>query len=353
MSFNKTDHKYYFELPCTVSMQGKLSIIMLSVPFRMLKRFVAYNNTGHVLERSQREINPLRVRKLVQYLMDAHHTEQPFIIPPLIANSNRHIEIELVGNSCIGTARLPMDAELDFFDGQHRCAAIIEYSAHIDDGSSVMVMLTQEIPLQQRQQFFSDINNNAAKPSATISMAYNSRDQLTSQLLSMFSTHNVFAEITDFEHNTVPSGSDYLVSFKPLCDATAKFVGSGEARMNPEQLITVWEAWLNLTAVADVQGIKLSDYRKDYIQFYTVMLNAFGMAVQQLRDGRAPEEIATLINSLAIATDTREKEAFFTVSNWSGFCVSILDGKTKIQADVSAQRRAGARLADVIRQGKF
>lgn len=353
MSFNTVDQKYYFELPCTTSMQGSLLIIMLSVPFRMLKRFVAFNNTGHVLERSQRELNPLRVKKLVQYLLDAHHNKQPFIIPPLIANSNKFIDIEMFGNASVGMARVPMDAELDFFDGQHRCAAIIEYTRHIDDGSSVLVMLTQQIPLQQRQQFFSDINNNVSKPSATISMAYNSRDRLTGELLDIFSTHCVFSGITDFEHNTVPAGSDYLVSFKPLCDATAKFIGTGNGRMSREQLITLWEAWLNLTAVSDVQGIRLAEYKKDFIQFYTVMLNAFGLAVQQLRDGRTPEEIGTLINSLAVATDTGEKERFFTISNWKGYCVTTDGEKVKIQSDLAAQRRAGARLAEVLRNGAF
>lgn len=353
MSYSTVDQQYYFELPCTTSMQGNLLIIMLSVPFRMLKRFVAVNNTGHVLERSQREINPLRVKKLVNYLLDAHHNKHPFIIPPLIANSNKHIEVEHFGRTSVGSARVPMDAELDFFDGQHRCAAIIEYARHIDDGSAVMVMLTQQISLSQRQQFFADINNNASKPSATISMAYNSRDRLTSELLDIFSTHPVFSEITDFEHNTVPAGSDYLVSFKPLCDATAKFAGTGDGRMDREQLTAVWESWLDLTAVSAVQGIRLADYRKDFIQFYTVMLNAFGLAVQQLRTEGTPEEVVAAINRLAISANTDSKESFFRINNWLECCVISAGGKVKIQADVSAQRRAGMRLADVLRNGAF
>lgn len=353
MSLNTTDEQYYFEFPCTISTQGNLLVIMMSVPFRMLKRFMAFNNTGHVLDRSQREINPSRVKKIVQYLLDAHHQKQPFILPPIIANSNKVIDVELFGKSSVGMARVPMDAEFDLFDGQHRTAGVIEFARHIEDSSAIGVMLTQQLSLQQRQQFFSDINNNVSKPNATINLAYNSRDQLTSQLLEMFRTHAVFSRITDFEHNTVPAKSDCLVSFKPLCDATAKFIGAGDARLTNEQLITIWEAWLNLTAVNDVAGIPLSSYKKDYIQFYSVMLNAFGMAVQELRAGRSPEEVATLINTLAISTDTRQKEQFFTISSWDGYCVSVAGDRVKIQADVSAQRAAGGRLAEVLRSASL
>lgn len=349
MTYSTVDQQYYFELPCTTSMQGDLLVIMLSVPFRMLRRFVAVNNTGHVLDRSQRELNPVRVKKLVNYLLDAHHKKQPFIIPPLIANSDKHIEVEHFGRASVGLARVPMDAELDFFDGQHRCAAVIEYARHIDDGSAVMVMLTQQLSLTQRQQFFADINNTASKPSATISMAYNGRDQLTSELMSLFSTHPVFREITDFEHNTVPASSNYLVSFKPLCDATARFAGTGDARMSSAQMMAIWDAWLELTAVSAVQGIKLADYRKDYIQFYSVMLNAFGLAVQQLRGDIPAEEIVNAIQALTEATDPGEREEFFRISNWLDYCAVRAGDRIKIQADVSAQRRAGARIANAFR----
>lgn len=349
MTHSTVDQQYYFELPCTTSMQGDLLVIMLSVPFRMLKRFVAVNNTGHVLDRSQRELNPMRVKKLVSYLLDAHQKRQPFIIPPLIANSDQHIAVEHFGRASVGMARVPMDAELDFFDGQHRCAAIIEYARHIDDGSAVMVMLTQQLSLAQRQQFFADINNTASKPSATISMAYNGRDQLTSELMTLFSTHPVFREITDFEHNTVPASSHYLVSFKPLCDATARFVSAGDASMSSAQIMAVWDAWLELAAVSVVRGIRLTDYRKDYIQFYSVMLNAFGLAVQQLREDNSPGEIVKAIQGLTESTDSALREEFFRISNWLDYCVVRSGNKLKIQADVSAQRRAGTRMANAFR----
>ncbi|GHO15857.1 hypothetical protein MY011_20900 [Escherichia coli] len=79
------------------------------------------------------------------------------------------------------------------------------------------------LPLKTRQQFFSDINNNVSKPSATINMAYNGRDDIAQGMISFLTQHTVFADITDFEHNVVPLKSNMWVSFKALTDATSKF----------------------------------------------------------------------------------------------------------------------------------
>ncbi|MCV4939312.1 hypothetical protein OFC17_31515, partial [Escherichia coli] len=72
----------------------------------------------------------------------------------------------------------------------------------------VPMMLTMNLPLKTRQQFFSDINNNVSKPSATINMAYNGRDDIAQGMISFLTQHTVFADITDFEHNVVPLKSN-------------------------------------------------------------------------------------------------------------------------------------------------
>jgi len=344
-------NEFVFTLPCAIGCQGSQPFMLLSVPFRVLRRLLVLDNSGHVLDRSQRELNPARVRKIGRYLSNAMENGQPFILPPLIGNCDRVIEFVPSNIAGVGQARLPMDAVIELFDGQHRSNAIIQHCSSVDTGNQIGLMLFQNVGLQQRQQFFSDINNNATKPSAAISKAYDTRDELARTVKAVIGENALLTAITDFEHNTVPAGSENLVSFKPLCDATARFIGAGDERLDQEQIGAIWEAWLCLTGAAEVRGIRIGDYRKEFIQFYTVMLNAFGLAVQALRLVHSPAEVAGMITAAGERADQEARERFFALSNWTGCCVMQTETGLKIQADIAAQRRAATRLTDVMRAG--
>ncbi len=56
---------YFFEFPASRGTQGSTVILMMTVPARALSRVLATDNTGSTLERSQREINPTRGKKVL------------------------------------------------------------------------------------------------------------------------------------------------------------------------------------------------------------------------------------------------------------------------------------------------
>lgn len=110
-----------------VELRGGSIVLMLTVPARTLTRVLASDNYGDTLDRSQRELNPARAKKFYQYLVEAYENKEPFIIPPLVGNCDSYVEFEEFGNTNVGVARFPMDAEIKLFDGQHRAAGIAEY----------------------------------------------------------------------------------------------------------------------------------------------------------------------------------------------------------------------------------
>ncbi len=62
-----------------------------------------------------------------------------------------------------------MDADLKLFDGQHRALGIFEFVRdYSNTEDTISLLLTVGLPLELRQQFFADINNNASKPAAAI-----------------------------------------------------------------------------------------------------------------------------------------------------------------------------------------
>lgn len=351
---SKSSMEYYFEFPASRGLQGNTLILLMNVPGRTLSRVLASDNYGHTLERSQREINKSRVKKFYDYLVGAAENKEPFIIPPLVGNCASHVEFEEFGNTNVGVVRFPMDAEIKLFDGQHRAAGISQFCRDNDAILHVPLMMTLQLPLKTRQQFFSDINNNVSKPSAAINMAYNGRDKIAQEMVSFLSTHPVFSEITDFEHNVVPAKSDLWVSFKAMSDATAKFSGSGDDALATGDIYDIWEAWLKLTAIDGIRhGVTPSAYKRDYIQFHAVMINAFGYAMQELLRHRPAHIIAQMIEELVTKSTMAELEDFFLISSWDGVCADASKERATVIASIPAQKAAAQGLAMAITAGTF
>ncbi|EEU9533591.1 DGQHR domain-containing protein [Escherichia coli] len=345
---------YFFEFPASRGLQGSTVTLMMTVPARTLARVLASDNVGSTLDRSQREINPARVKKFYQYLVNAYEKKEPFIIPPLVGNCNSEIEFQEFGNTNVGVARFPMDAEIKLFDGQHRAAGIAEFCRTYGEPISIPLMLTHKLPLRARQQFFSDINNNVSKPAAAINMAYDGRNDVAQGMVSFLSQHDTFSAITDFEHNVVPAKSKQWVSFKAMSDATAKFSGIGSKPLEMGDIESIWEAWLRLTQIEAIrQGTSQADYKRDYIQFHAVMINAFGYAVQRLMTDHSIRDITVMIEDLALNTNPEEMEDFFMISRWGGICVNTEKERPTIIASVPAQKAAAERLVKIIKSKKL
>lgn len=349
-----TKMTHYFEFPASRGLQGGTLTLLMSVPGRTLTRVLASDNVGSTLERSQREINPARVRKFYEYLVSAHENKEPFIIPPLVGNCNSEIEFEEFGNTNVGVVRFPMDAEIKLFDGQHRAAGIAEFCRNVGEPISVPLMLTHKLPLKTRQQFFSDINNNVSKPSAAINMAYDGRNETAQSMVSFLTSHSVFSEVVDFEHNIVPGKSDLWVSFKALSDATAKFINAGKEPPRQEDVHAIWQSWIGLTGIDWVRnGTNQAEYKREYIQFHAVMINAFGYAIQSLLSQFHVRGIVLMLEELALNATAAELEDFFLISNWGGVCANTEKERPTVIASVVAQKAAAARLAIVISNKSF
>ncbi|MCC2016273.1 DGQHR domain-containing protein, partial [Enterobacter hormaechei] len=198
-------------------------------------------------------------------------------------------------------------------------------------------------------QFFSDINNNVSKPSAAINMAYDGRNEVAQGMVSFLSQHDTFSEVTDFEHNVVPAKSKLWVSFKALSDATAKFANAGSKPLEMGDIESIWEVWLSLTQIEAIRhGTSQADYKRDYIQFHAVMINAFGYAVQRLMADHSIVDIVQMIEDLASNAGASEMEDFFLLARWGGVCVNAEKDRPTIIASVPAQKSAAERLVKVI-----
>jgi hypothetical protein len=100
-------------------------------------------------------------------------------------------------------------------------------------------------------------------------------------------------------------------------------------------------------------GTNQAEYKREYIQFHAVMINAFGYAIQSLLGQYHPRGIVLMLEELALNSTAAELEEFFLISNWGGICANTDKDRPTVIATVSAQKAAAVRLAAVIAAKSF
>ncbi|MEQ1967926.1 DGQHR domain-containing protein [Xenorhabdus nematophila] len=347
--------KYTWNIPAARFIQAGEIQYSLTVPMNSLKRLLAFGHDDSVMSRSQRELNKNRAKKITQYLINSFDNKMPYILPPLVGNIDigSGVEFEEVGNDTnIGILKIPMDADIMLFDGQHRAHGIIEFCKQRDVGDCISIVVTENLDLKTRQQFFSDINSNASKPSAAINLAYNNREDYSHLTRHWINEIQIISECVDYEHNVIPSKSDRLVSFKALYDSTKRMFNVPTEDILSEniknQSVGIWNAWAYLIGLTESNISSYdSDYRKEYIKFHGVMINAFSFAVcELLQEHKNIDDVVSKINGAACIMDDIKREEFFMIENWKGICVDRERGT--IKADLKSQKAAGSHLVKFI-----
>lgn len=343
-----TQIEHFFEFPAIRCEQGGRVQYMMSAPMSMLKRILAFDAAGDVMSRSQRELNVSRAKKITRYLTEGYDAGGNYLLPTLIGNIDGEVIFrEAAGvKGGLGTLSIPMDADIRLFDGQHRSRGIIDFiTARRDSTDMITLLLTVGLSLETRQQFFSDINNNASKPATAISMAYNHKDPLNELIRHIASTVPALQERVDFEHNVVPAKSELLISFKALYDGTRKMFGLRAGDTVPESLrhdaVTIWDAWsrtIHWEWLAKYIGP--AEYRAKHLGTHGVMVNAIGVATSMMLENHTADDLARML--VCDVHPCIEALRPFEHDDWRGVCVD--EEKGTVKCDALAQNRAAEKL---------
>ncbi|EJG2388918.1 DGQHR domain-containing protein [Kluyvera ascorbata] len=344
--------EHFFQFPAIRTEQGGRVQYMLSAPMSMLKRILAFDAAGEVMSRSQRELNTARAKKITRYLTDGYDNQGCYLLPTLVGNIDAEVKfVEAVGVAGgLGTLHIPMDADIRLFDGQHRSRGIMDFiNLRREATDKITLLLTVGISLKTRQQFFSDINNNASKPATAISMAYNHKDPVNDLVLQVVNSSAVLHGRVDFEHNVVPAKCDLLVSFKAIHDATRKMFGlkpKDDITDNTRQAaVMLWNAWAELLRWEWMTvNIGPAAYRSQYIGTHGVMINAIGVATGIMLEHYTPVDLRQLLLDSSRKNIAEDLEVF-AHGNWLGVCVDVENGTVK--CDVLAQNRTAEKLLSV------
>jgi len=322
--------------------QGDRDFYTATVPFKMLKRIMSFDS-GDVLDRSQRNVDPTRAKALATYLVE---NPTSFVLPALtgiVEDQDMRFE-EYGGNgSGIGRLHLSLDATIKLFDGQHRATGIMQAlrDCPLLQFSSITVQLFKGMTLEERQQAFSDINANAKAVSASLNMTYNQRNEVVTALAAEVGKVEAWQGKIDHERNVIGKGSNAMFSFRHVITASRLVIGlSSKNRLSSieESKMTDVGNWWN--SIAKSVGWTLEERPEDSVTYTAAGLMALARVPELMRERRGNKWTTwKAANALENIDWSKSNEM------WAG---NLIDGKGNMTSTTAAQIAAAEKIADSI-----
>lgn len=315
-----------FSMPAVMGMQGGKVFYTVMMSMRVLVRMLRIDDAGSVLERSQRNVNHARANAIAKYISS---NPKGYVLPGIIGvvevpNGSDAPKFEASEiSSCVGVLKVSMDSIIKLFDGQHRAVGIskaLERCEHITQ-DTISITVYPSLSLQERQQAFTDINQNASKPAQGLGDTYNHRDPLSQITMQVIEETEWLFDRVDFANNKASTQSNYLWSFKQLKDATAIALGTKK----PTESEHAWRAkefWCDLGQ--GMQFLSIAASERDKTLFTTtVMLKALAK-VRNEHDALGVRHWRTAFERLVWSRNSK---------HFIGRCICPTTGKMIANAD--------------------
>nr|WP_320125672.1 DGQHR domain-containing protein [uncultured Shewanella sp.] len=273
-----------YSMPAVMGVQGGKVFYTVIMSMRVLVRMLRIDDAGSVLDRSQRKVNPARAKSIGNYMVT---NPTGYFLPGIIGV----VEVPTGGDApkfeaseisgVVGVLKVGLDSIIKLFDGQHRATGIakaLEKSPEIAQ-DSISITLYMNLSLQERQQAFTDINQNASKPPQGLSDTYNHRDELSKLTMDLVKQIDWMQGRVDFATNKPTAQSEFYWSFKQIKDATAIMLGT-KKNFEPFHAALAYDFWNTMGAAMEFQSLG-SKERETSLFTTTVMLKALASAANE------------------------------------------------------------------------
>ncbi|MCB1078479.1 MAG: DNA sulfur modification protein DndB, partial [Verrucomicrobiae bacterium] len=153
--------------------------------------------------RAQRTLNTARVPEIADYILD---NPDNYVFSALTVSIDSEVEFERVDEQGkLGVLRVPMGARFIINDGQHRRAAIKEALEHRPElaHETIAVVFFLDVGLVRSQQMFADLNRHAIRPSRSLGLLYDHRNEKAKLAKLVVLESEVFRDIVEMEKSSL------------------------------------------------------------------------------------------------------------------------------------------------------
>lgn len=315
-------------------------------PLRLIPKLFIFDEDELLPElRAQRVLNKGRLPELSRYILD---NPDSYVFSALTASIDSKIRFEASHQDAhgerVGLLRVPMNARFVINDGQHRRAAIelaLKERPELAD-ESIAVVFFLDTGLQRSQQMFADLNRHAVRPSPSIGILYDHRDEDAAIVREMVLTSKVFRGMIEMERTALAVRSRKLFTLSGLYTGTVALL-HGHCRERTEAVEkarTFWEACAD--AIPDWHAVRerrasAGELRREYIHSHGIALQALGIAGNQLL-AQDP------------GADLRERLVGLRDLDWSRSNAALWEGRAMVGGRVSRSSSNVILTANVLMQ---
>ena len=314
--------------PVIRGVQARREYYVAMWSLRMMRQISIFNEDELPPElRAQRILNKGRIPEIAGYVLN---NPDDYVFSALTVSIDSKVEFEPLGaQDKLGILKVPMDAKFIINDGQHRRAAIISALEQRPElaHETIAVVFFLDIGLERCQQMFADLNRHAIRPSRSIGLLYDHRNDKAKLAKLVILKSRFFNEIVDLEKSSLAPRSRKLFTLSAFYNACADLVeglATGDLNHDAKLAREFWEevashfpAW---TQVKDGR-MPASEVREGFIHSHGIALQAIGKAGNALLKSHP--------------TEWKSKLTALEKIDWSRANAKVWEGRALIGGKVS------------------
>ena len=272
-----------FVFPAVRGIQARKEYFTAMVPLEIIPKIFQFVDEELPPEmRAQRIINKSRIPEIRDYIVKNPDT---YVFSSLAVSVDGDMCFEPINEAdpMIGHISISMNSRFLINDGQHRQAAIAEAIKDCKDlkNEHISVVFYHDNGLRHSQQMFSDLNRYAMRPTKSINILFNSREESAIIAKDIINTVPIFKDWTEKEKTTVSSRSKALFTLSAISSATIELL-KGIDHDTAEKTKIAIQFWTTVSKkMSDWQAVmknskKPSEVRESSICSLSITLVAIG-----------------------------------------------------------------------------
>jgi DNA sulfur modification protein DndB len=282
------DARFGYTFPAIRGIQAQREYYTSMCPLRLIPKIFYFDEEEAALGpelRAQRTLNKTRVPEIASYILN---NRQDYAFSAITASIDAEVNFEPLGSepnsSRVGLLQVPMDARFIINDGQHRRAAIeaaLREKPELGD-ESIAVVFFIDRGLARCQQLFADLNRHAIRPTKSIGVLYDHRDDMAELARLVVNKSRIFGDLVEMEKSSLSARSRKLFTLSAIYTATAALLDKVELleQVSATDLaVSFWEEVARYMpewqAVRDGK-VSSGEIRQDFIHSHGIALHALG-----------------------------------------------------------------------------
>jgi len=286
------DTRFGYTFPAIRGIQAGREYYTSMCPLRLIPKIFLFDEEELVPElRAQRSLNRSRIPEMARYIVD---NRDGYVFSAITASIDGDTEFQPLSEKKedhhVGVLHVPMDARFIINDGQHRRAAIEEALRDRPElgDESISVVFFLDKGLERCQQMFADLNRYAIRPSKSLGVLYDHRDERAQLARLTVTKSTFFRDIVEMERSTLSQRSRKLFTLSAIYHATVGLMSEMEtediehaaamARRYWEEVAKHFPEWRQ---VRD-REMSAGEVRRDFIHSHGIVLQSLGNVGNEL-----------------------------------------------------------------------